>query len=212
MIELPKGFWAGLCRNPTDWTAHLVIADYCEDHDDLDQAKAWRYLAKRKKTPCNERRRWNSQNRSRWVWYRSGTLGASGIYVANGLPQKLFGGGWALSYHEIFRTHKEAVQWAIRKLIETGWIGPTVRNQEEEMISKEHPDVMLYYSYDSGVEKIHVRIVTFETPSFRHGLGLEGSFSGPNAKEEAEKCAMAVQEYVDLIRETGRENATDQAE
>lgn len=76
----------------------------------------------------------------------------------------------------------------------------------KEKTQEKRPDVYLYYSFDEGEgsayrgPRVHIRIVPCETPCFPHGLCLAESFTGPNAVEEAEKLAVKVQEYVDLIK------------
>ena len=67
-------------------------------------------------------------------------------------------------------------------------------------MNDQHPDVMVYTSYAGGEEVHRLRIVTWETADFPHGLGLEYEFKGEGRRERAEAFAIKVQEYVNLLR------------
>jgi hypothetical protein len=112
MIEIPKGFWYKLSRNHTEWTTHLVIADWCEDHDDLEQAKIWRWLVRRKKVPY--------RGDDYWVWDDSirSYYSKNNVRCCHGLPWTVMG----KIYSKDFRTHRKAMEWAILRLYEAKWV------------------------------------------------------------------------------------------
>jgi uncharacterized protein (TIGR02996 family) len=110
VIEIPKGFWFTLSKHPTDWTTQLVIADWCEDHDDLEQAKAWRYLVKNKKAPYHL-----DFGSNRWGWADYKRICKEHMCY-HGLPWKI------IKDHKRFKNHRESLQWAISELIKTKWI------------------------------------------------------------------------------------------
>jgi len=107
MIAIPKGFWDYLVRHRQNVIqTYGIIADWCADHDDELQAKAWRWLEKKKKQPIRTFLCFFDEIEHRcWTWEFS-------------LPRKLFKRS-SIVYSNRFRTHRQAIQFVINRLIET---------------------------------------------------------------------------------------------
>jgi len=131
MIEIPHGFWRKMCRHHYELTTYLVIADWCQDHDDEKQALGWRWLAKQKKFPDSLKFPWqipyHHRTTHQWTWYASDCPlidrpTPDWQYSENVLPRKILGSKRSVRFWRRFVTHQTAVQWVLQQLIERKYV------------------------------------------------------------------------------------------
>lgn len=124
LIDIPKGFWHKLGRHNNDFTTMLVIADWCDDHDDPEQAKAWRWLAKHKKIPAQcslQGKKFTSVR----MWFVNKFVN---IAAEATLPQKVIGYRSIkghLNLHNQARggkNYKATMIVALKRLVATKWV------------------------------------------------------------------------------------------